>query len=57
MSHPTLQLKDGFESRSPELQEEVKRLQRMLQKTGFDLDADGLFGTGTESAVKQFQRS
>ena len=57
MSHPTLQLKDGFESRSPELREDVQRLQGMLQKAGFDLDADGLFGTGTESAVKQFQRS
>lgn len=56
MANPTLQLKDGFSSESPELRDDVHRLQRALIRAGFDLDDDGLFGRGTEAAVKEFQR-
>lgn len=56
MANPTLQLKDGFSSESPDLRDDVQRLQRALIRAGFDLDDDGLFGQGTETAVKEFQR-
>ncbi len=56
MSDSILKLKDGFESKSPELRDEVKKLQLALQKAGYDVDADGFFGHGTEEAVKAFQR-
>ncbi len=35
--------------------ENVKTLQFELQKLGFDLEADGIFGEGTEKLVKEFQ--
>lgn len=56
MANPTLQLKDGFSSESPDLRDDVQRLQRALIRAGFELDDDGLFGRGTEEAVKAFQR-
>lgn len=56
MAKETLRLKDGFDSNSPELRDEVKKLQSFLDKAGFDVDADGLFGKGTEEALKAFQR-
>lgn len=56
MSKPILQLKDGFASYSPHLREDVRKLQASLEAAGYDLDTDGLFGAGTEQAVKAFQR-
>jgi putative peptidoglycan binding protein/transglycosylase-like protein with SLT domain len=55
MSHPVLRLNDGFTHTSPELRDEVKELQDLLNQHGFNLDADGRFGADTEAAVKQFQ--
>ncbi|MCI0484572.1 MAG: peptidoglycan-binding protein [candidate division NC10 bacterium] len=56
MSRPILRLYDGFDHTSPELRREVKGLQAELNKEGFSLDVDGLFGRDTENAVKRFQR-
>lgn len=36
--------------------EDVKRVQKALQRFGFDVDDDGIFGRQTEAAVKEFQR-
>jgi hypothetical protein len=55
MNRPTLELDDGFEDVSPELRDEVKELQSLLNKQGFSLTVDGFFGEGTETAVKKFQ--
>ena len=55
MSRPTLRLYDGFDHTSPGLREEIKELQRELNKEGFPLETDGLFGRETEEAVKRFQ--
>lgn len=55
MNHPTLELDDGFADVSPELRDDVKELQGLLNKQGFSLTVDGLFGKGTETAVKKFQ--
>jgi hypothetical protein len=55
MSHPTLRLFDGMEGTSPELQDDVKELQTDLNRFGFDVQVDGLFGSETEAAVHQFQ--
>ena len=35
---------------------EVKQLQMLLAKLGYDVSQDGIFGTGTERAVKEFQK-
>ena len=51
-----LRLKDGFSNTSPELRDEVKRLQLALKEAGHSVDTDGLFGEGTLKAVKAFQR-
>ncbi len=56
MLRPTLRLYDGFTHTSPELRDEVKELQQKLKEEGFSIDADGLFGRDTETAVKRFQR-
>ncbi len=37
--------------------DEVKVLQRLLTKKGYSVTADGVFGSGTETAVKNFQRA
>ncbi|GAB2716614.1 peptidoglycan-binding protein [Paenibacillus thermoaerophilus] len=37
--------------------DEVKVLQRLLTKKGYPLTADGVFGSGTEAAVKKFQQA
>jgi len=55
MAHPLLRLNDGFDHTSPELRDEVKTLQELLNRQGFSLEVDGLFGRDTETAVKRFQ--
>jgi hypothetical protein len=57
MSRPMLRLYDGFDHTTPGLRDEVKELQAKLNKKGFSLKKDGLFGYSTEMAVKNFQRS
>jgi murein DD-endopeptidase MepM/ murein hydrolase activator NlpD len=54
--HPTLRLSAGYPDVSPHLRDEVKILQRSLMGWGFGMTADGIFGPGTEKAVKTFQR-
>jgi hypothetical protein len=56
MSHPVLRLFDGFDHTSPDLKEEVRKLQRELRSEGFIIDVDGQFGRDTEDSVKRFQR-
>ncbi len=36
--------------------DEVRALQRLLNKAGFDVDEDGVFGPDTARALKEFQR-
>jgi putative peptidoglycan binding protein/transglycosylase-like protein with SLT domain len=55
MSNRLLRLHDGFDHTSPELCDEVKELQTELNKQGYSLDVDGLFGYDMEDAVKEFQ--
>lgn len=55
MEHPVLRLFDGFDHTSPELRDEVRELQTLLNRDGFSLNVDGVFGQETESAVKRFQ--
>jgi len=56
MSHPVLRLFDGFDNTTPELRDEVRELQRELQKDGFEIGDDGRFGRDTEAVVKRFQQ-
>jgi len=42
-------------SQSPWLQSAVQHMQRALITAGFELEADGYFGSGTETQVKAFQ--
>ena len=35
--------------------EDVEELQRLLTEQGFNATTDGIFGSGTEKAVKAFQ--
>jgi peptidoglycan hydrolase-like protein with peptidoglycan-binding domain len=50
-----LELYDGFGCTCPDLQEDITELQTLLNKHGFSLEVDGLFGLETEEAVIQFQ--
>lgn len=62
---PLLKKNDGFKSGRPEMKPYVKRLQAVLAIEGFvassTFDAnhspDGLFGSGTESALKSYQKA
>jgi hypothetical protein len=54
---PTLRLRDGYDGTSPELRDDVTKMQTLLRGHGFDIEADGFFGPGTEAAVKAFQLS
>ncbi len=54
--YPTLRLSAGYPDKSPHLRDEVKILQRALVGWGFGMTPDGLFGPGTEKAVRTFQR-
>jgi len=57
MAHPVLKLRDGFADTSPQLRDEVRLLQQALAKAGHPAGTDGLFGPGTEQAVRAFQQS
>ncbi|MFK8185270.1 MAG: peptidoglycan-binding protein [Phormidesmis sp.] len=50
---PILQRTDAV---LPEIQDEVKTLQRVLRKEHLNVVVDGFFGPRTERAVKQFQK-
>ena len=60
---PTLRIRDGFSDGRPELRDDVRRLQALLAIAGavasntFDDQhrPDGLFGDGTDAAVRSFQ--
>ena len=56
MLRPTLKLTDGYPDVSPYLNNDVKALQRELERWGFPIKPDGKFGPSTQSAVKSFQR-
>jgi hypothetical protein len=56
MSRATLRLYDGFDHTSPGLRDEVKELQTELNREGYSVEVDGLFGLDTENVVKRFQR-
>lgn len=55
MPHPMLRLFDGEDSTSPELRPDVQDLQHALHNFGFAVATDGIFGSETEAAVRQFQ--
>ena len=60
---PTLKIRDGFADGRPELRDSVRRVQALLAIAGavasntFDAQhrPDGLFGNGTDAAVRSFQ--
>jgi len=56
MMEPLLRLHDGFTHTSPDLRPAVRRLQSHLSRHDREIVADGLFGPGTEAAVRNFQR-
>jgi len=47
---------DGLNGQRADLKYEVKHLQRMLIKIGFDLTASGAFDHATETSIRKFQR-
>jgi hypothetical protein len=55
MAATVLRLYDGFADTSPQLRDEVRELQARLRQTDRDIVVDGLFGHGTEQAVRDFQ--
>ncbi len=57
MPQPTLRLNDGYKHTSSHLKNDVKELQRLLNKKGFSLKVDGFFGRDTENAVLKFQKN
>lgn len=54
--HPLLRWHDGYDGTSPQMRDEVRRLQELLGAQGHAVQADGFFGTGTDEAVRAFQR-
>lgn len=56
MLRPTLRLSNGYSDVSPDLQEDVRVMQRDLVRWGFAVTPDGKFGPSTEAAVRFFQR-
>lgn len=56
MAKKTLRRGDGFKHQNPEYKDEVKALQQELIALGYSVDVDGLFGQGTEDAIKAFQK-
>jgi Putative peptidoglycan binding domain/Transglycosylase SLT domain len=56
MPFTNLRLYDGYQSTSPELKEQVKKLQQLLIAAGYPVGNDGCFGPNTHDAVIRFQR-
>lgn len=54
--HPMLRWHDGYDGTSPEMRDEVRTLQELLGARGFTVQVDGFFGSGTDEAVRAFQR-
>lgn len=54
---PDLRLFDGSPNTSPHLKSAVMELQILLQRRGYRMQFDGVYGTYTENVVRQFQRS
>ena len=57
MTEPLLRLHDGFVHTSPQLAPNVRELQTVLRRHAPEVVVDGLFGRGTEAAVRAFQRA
>jgi Putative peptidoglycan binding domain len=57
MGTKVLRLYDGFADTSPQLRDEVRELQARLRQADRGIVVDGLFGHGTEQAVRDFQLS
>jgi Putative peptidoglycan binding domain len=57
MAATVLRLFDGFPDTSPQLRDEVRELQARLRRTDRGIVVDGMFGHGTEQAVRDFQVS
>jgi hypothetical protein len=57
MPAPLLRLYDGFAHTSPGLRGTVRELQAVLRRYDRRVTIDGLFGLGTEQAVRSFQRA
>jgi hypothetical protein len=55
MAATVLRLYDGFADTSPQLRDEVRELQARLRQADRGIVVDGLFGQGTEQAVRDFQ--
>jgi hypothetical protein len=55
MATTVLRLYDGFADTSPQLRDEVRELQARLRQAERGIVVDGLFGHGTEQAVRDFQ--
>lgn len=55
MAATVLRLYDGFADTSPQLRDKVRELQARLRQTNRAIVVDGLFGHGTEQAVRDFQ--
>jgi len=55
MADQVLKPGDGSRRQSPHLRGAVRQLQAALNKAGYSVDTDGLFGDGTERLVKAFQ--
>jgi len=52
----TLRLFDGYDHTSPHLEPVVRYLQQKLTDAGCWTEVDGMFGHGTDDAVRSFQR-
>src|ERR671918_1184814 len=57
MPATVLRLYDGFADTSPQLRDEIRELQARLRQADRGIVVDGLFGHGTEQAVRDFQLS
>jgi hypothetical protein len=57
MAATVLRLFDGFADTSPQLRDRVRELQARLRQADRGIVVDGLFGRGTEQAVRDFQLS
>jgi hypothetical protein len=57
MAASVLRLYDGYPDTSPQLRDTVRELQARLRRIDRGIVVDGLFGRGTEQAVRDFQLS